>query len=83
MIRRAAEFLWGLVAQSAEMGALPMLRAATNPDVRNAEYYGPDGLGEQRGHPKVVASSARSYDEHIQRRLWSVSEELTGVTLPV
>ena len=48
-----------------------------------AEYYGPGGLGEQRGHPKVVKSSAQSHDEDIQRRLWTVSEELTGVKYPV
>ena len=71
------------MTQSAEMGALPTLRAATDPGVRNAQYYGPDGIGEQRGHPKLVESSAQSHDEQIQRRLWSVSEELTGVTYPV
>ena len=71
------------MTQSAEMGALPTLRAATDPGVRNAQYYGPDGIGEQRGHPKLVESSAQSHDEEIQRRLWTVSEELTGVTYPV
>ena len=60
------------------MGAEPTLRAATDPDVRNAQYYGPDGIGEQRGHPKLVESSAQSHNEEIQRRLWTVSEELTG-----
>lgn len=73
----------GLMAQSAEMGALPTLRAATDRGVRNAEYYGPDGFAEQRGHPKRVKSSARSHDEDLQRRLWQVSEEMTGVTFPV
>jgi NAD(P)-dependent dehydrogenase (short-subunit alcohol dehydrogenase family) len=82
-LRATADFLWGLVTQSAEMGALPTLRAATDPDVRNGQYYGPDGFGEQRGYPKRVESSAQSHDEDIQRRLWSVSEELTGVTYPV
>ncbi len=66
--------------QSAAMGALPTLRAATDPDVQGGQYYGPDGLGEQRGHPKVVSSSAQSHDEDLQRRLWKVSEELTGVS---
>jgi NAD(P)-dependent dehydrogenase (short-subunit alcohol dehydrogenase family) len=69
--------------QSAAMGALPTLRAATDPDVEGGQYYGPDGLGEQRGHPKVVSSSAQSHDEELQHRLWAVSEELTGVTYPV
>jgi NAD(P)-dependent dehydrogenase (short-subunit alcohol dehydrogenase family) len=72
-----------LLFQSASMGALPTLRAATDPDVRGGQYYGPGGLGEQRGHPKLVSSSARSHDAELQRRLWTVSEELTGVTYPV
>ena len=83
LIRQPAEFLWARMTQSAEMGAVPTLRAATDPGVRNAQYYGPDGIGEQRGHPKLVESSAQSHDEEIQRRLWTVSEELTGVTYPV
>ena len=83
LIKAPAEFLWGLMAQDADMGALPTLRAATDPDVRDGQYYGPDGFGEQRGHPKLVQSSKQSHDEELQRRLWSVSEELTGVTYPV
>ena len=68
--------------QSADMGALPTLRAATDPGVLGGQYYGPDGFGEQRGYPKVVASSAASHDTDAQRRLWTVSEELTSVTYP-
>lgn len=83
VLRQPIQLVWGLLAQSAEMGALPTLRAATDPDVRGGQYYGPDGIGEQRGHPKLVQSSARSHDAAAQRRLWSVSEELTGVTFPV
>lgn len=69
--------------QGADMGALPTLRAATDPSVLGGQYYGPDGFGEQRGYPKVVTSSAKSHDVDVQRRLWTVSEELTGVTFPV
>lgn len=69
--------------QGADMGALPTLRAATDPGVLGGQYYGPDGFGEQRGYPKVVASSAVSHDTAAQRRLWAVSEELTSVTYPV
>ena len=72
-----------LLFQNAAMGALPTLRAATDPGVEGGQYYGPDGLGEQRGHPKLVSSSRQSHDEDVQRRLWTVSEELTGVTYPV
>ncbi|HVQ49186.1 MAG TPA: SDR family NAD(P)-dependent oxidoreductase [Mycobacterium sp.] len=69
--------------QSADMGALPTLRAATDPGVLGGQYFGPDGFAEQRGYPKIVASSAASHDFAAQRRLWAVSEDLTGVVSPV
>lgn len=69
--------------QSPAMGALPTLRAATDPDVQGGQYYGPDGFLEQRGRPKLVKSSAQSHDPELQRRLWAVSEELTGVSYPI
>ena len=68
-----------LLAQSAAMGALPTLYAATAPDVQGGDYIGPDGFGEQRGHPKKVRSNARSHDPEAQRRLWKISEQLVGV----
>jgi NAD(P)-dependent dehydrogenase (short-subunit alcohol dehydrogenase family) len=73
----------GLVTNSPEMGALATLRAATAADVKGGQYYGPDGFRELRGHPKLVESSSQSHDQDVQGRLWSVSEELTGVTFPV
>jgi len=69
--------------QGAAMGALPTLRAATDPGVLGGQYYGPDGLGEQRGHPKLVNSNRKSHDADVQQRLWAVSEQLTGVVYPV
>jgi NAD(P)-dependent dehydrogenase (short-subunit alcohol dehydrogenase family) len=69
--------------QDADLGALPTLRAATDPAVLGGQYFGPDGFQEIRGYPKVVASSAQSHDLELQRRLWAVSEELTGVVYPV
>jgi NAD(P)-dependent dehydrogenase (short-subunit alcohol dehydrogenase family) len=69
-----------LLAQTAAMGALPLVYAATSPDAKGGEYYGPSGLFGQRGYPKVVRSSAASYDVAVAKRLWQVSEELTGVT---
>jgi NAD(P)-dependent dehydrogenase (short-subunit alcohol dehydrogenase family) len=69
--------------QSADMGALPTLRAATDPGVLGGQYFGPDGFADQGGHPKVVASSVASHDTDAQRRLWAVSEELTSVVSPV
>ncbi|WP_167759427.1 SDR family NAD(P)-dependent oxidoreductase [Mycobacterium sp. PS03-16] len=83
VIRQPIELVWGLLAQSAQMGALPTLRAATDPEVRGGQYFGPNGFGEQRGYPVLVQSIGRSHDEAAQRRLWTVSEELTGVTFPV
>ncbi len=68
-----------LFAQSAAMGALPTLYAATAPDVRGGDYIGPDGLGETWGYPKKVSSNARSQDREVAARLWTRSEELTGV----
>ena len=68
-----------VLTQDAAAGALPTLRTATDPGVLGGQYFGPDGLGEQRGHPKPVTSSAASYDVDAQRRLWALSEELTGV----
>jgi hypothetical protein len=68
-----------LIGQSADMGALPALYAATVPDLPGGTFVGPDGFMEQRGHPKVVKGAGRAYDEEAQRRLWEVSEELTGV----
>lgn len=69
--------------QDAAMGALPTLRAATDPGVLGGQYFGPDGFAEQRGYPVVVASSRASHDVDAQRRLWAVSEELTSVESPV
>jgi NAD(P)-dependent dehydrogenase (short-subunit alcohol dehydrogenase family) len=69
--------------QDAAMGSLPTLRAATDPGVLGGQYFGPDGFGQLRGYPKVVASSNRSHDVDLQRRLWAVSEELTGVVYPI
>lgn len=68
-----------LFAQSAERGALPLLYAATVPDLPGGSYVGPDGPGEGRGYPTIVSSTAASHDEEAAARLWSVSEELTGV----
>lgn len=79
----AASILIAPLFQEADLGALPVLRAATDPGVLGGQYYGPDGFAETRGYPKVVASSAQSHDAALQRRLWEVSEELTGVVYPV
>jgi NAD(P)-dependent dehydrogenase (short-subunit alcohol dehydrogenase family) len=66
-------------AQSADMGALPTLYAATVPDLPGGTFVGPGGRSEQRGYPKVVTAAGKAYDEQAWRRLWDISEELTGV----
>jgi NAD(P)-dependent dehydrogenase (short-subunit alcohol dehydrogenase family) len=70
--------------QNARMGALPALRAATDPSALGGEYFGPRRYGLRRrfytGYPAVVGSSVRSHDEADQARLWQVSEQLTGVS---
>jgi NAD(P)-dependent dehydrogenase (short-subunit alcohol dehydrogenase family) len=66
-------------AQSAEMGALPTLYAATMPDIPGGSFIGPDGFMEGRGHPHIVTGAGKAYDEDTWRRLWEASEELTGV----
>lgn len=69
--------------QNDAMGALPTLYAATAPEVHGGEYIGPDGRGEMGGYPKVVQPKPQALDEQAGRRLWTVSEELTGVVYPV
>ncbi|MEO8605684.1 MAG: oxidoreductase [bacterium] len=68
-----------LFAQSASMGALPQLYAATAPGVHGGDYYGPDGIGELWGHPRAVVSNPKSRDVAAAQRLWELSEQLTGV----
>jgi NAD(P)-dependent dehydrogenase (short-subunit alcohol dehydrogenase family) len=68
-----------LFAQSMEMGALPTLYAATM-DIPGGSFVGPDGLGEQRGHPHLVGRSGAAQDTEVAKKLWTLSEELTGVS---
>ena len=68
-----------VLAQSDEMGALPTLYAATEPGIEGGTYVGPDGVTQQRGHPTMVSPNSAARDEAVARRLWEVSEEMTGV----
>ena len=68
-----------VLAQPAAMGALPTLMAATS-TLPGGSYVGPTGLGSMRGAPDIVKSSPASYDVDVAKRLWEVSERLTGVT---
>ena len=82
-LARVYPLVGSFIAQDAAAGALPTLRAATDPAVLGGQYYGPDGFAQTRGYPTLVASSRKSHDVDRQRRLWAVSEELTGVVYPV
>ena len=75
---RATALANGVLAQSAEMGALPTLYAATM-DVAPGAYLGPDGPLESRGHPKLVGTTNAARDAAAQQRLWEASEELTAI----
>jgi NAD(P)-dependent dehydrogenase (short-subunit alcohol dehydrogenase family) len=68
-----------LFAQSDENGALPSLYAASQ-DLPGASYVGPDGLLELRGYPTLVGRTTKASDAEAAKRLWTMSEELTGVT---
>ena len=68
-----------LVFQDVDRGVLPQLYAATAPDARGGELYGPDGWKESRGHPTTVSPDPAAEDPDTARRLWDLSEDLTGV----
>lgn len=70
------------IAQSAAMGALPTLYAATV-DLPSGSFVGPGGITRQHGHPKVIRSSPGSYDRDKAAGLWALSEKLTDVTYPL
>jgi NAD(P)-dependent dehydrogenase (short-subunit alcohol dehydrogenase family) len=84
--RRPADALWGiavrLFAQGTERGALPSLYAAVA-DVPGNSFAGPNHLGHMRGTPELIARSATAQDPDVARRLWTVSEQLTGVRSPL
>ena len=75
----ALQLLEKVISQDTPLGALPLLRAAVDPQARGGEYYGPGGLSKMRGNAQPGGSSRRSRDERVAERLWQVSEELTAV----
>jgi len=80
---RVTSFMSNVLGQSAHMGALPTLYAATAPGIPGGSYIGPDGFGEQRGHPRIVDRSAAAKNQADAQRLWELSEDLTGITSPL
>jgi len=79
---RMVRIFGAMLMQSDAMGALPTLYAATSPEVRGGTYIGPDGMGEMKGYPTVVKPRPQALNEADGRRLWEVSEKLTGVVYP-
>ncbi|MCZ9342300.1 short-chain dehydrogenase, partial [Streptomyces sp. TRM76130] len=69
-----------LVTQPVEQGALPQLRAATEPGLRGGRFFGPARLGETRGPVTDARLGEEAADPAVARRLWTAAEELTGVT---
>ena len=78
---RFSRFGNAVFAQSAEMGALPTVYAATQ-DLPGGSYVGPAGMAEMRGYPTLVGRSAAASDLSMAAQLWEASEELTGVRYP-
>lgn len=82
VVSRRTKWLFSWLIQDVDRGALPTLRAATDPNVTGGDYYGPNGWKEFTGrHPVRVASSELSHDEALQERLWVESERLTAPLL--
>jgi NAD(P)-dependent dehydrogenase (short-subunit alcohol dehydrogenase family) len=74
-----ASFLNPFFAMRPPQGALPTLRAATDPEAAGGDYFGPDGFLQMRGYPKRVPMVKRAQDAGVAKRLWEISENLTGV----
>lgn len=81
--RLAGHAIFSVIGQSAAMGALPLLFAATAPEAEGGAYYGPDGFWELKGHPTRADIAAHARDRGTAERLWSVSESLTGIRCAV
>lgn len=75
-----AAFLGNVLAQKVEMGTLPTLRAAFDSEAKPGDYYGPSGFMEIKGDPIKVPSNAKSHEEASAKKLWDLSEKLTGLT---
>jgi len=76
---RVVNALLPLVAQSDDRGSWPLLYAATSPDAHGGGYYGPDGIAEFKGTPVEVKPKPHALDPAAGKRLWEMSEALTGV----
>ena len=80
LARVAIRIVQALASHDAKAGAMPILLAATGREVKKLDYYGPSKMLEQKGPPKLVRVPRRASDNEVAKRLWDVSEQLTGVT---
>ena len=71
------------LVSTAAQGALPVLRAAVDPDVRGGEFYGPDGFHGIKGLPQRVQPAEAAQDTAASAKLWEKCEQLTGVRYPL
>jgi len=78
-VRVAADTFTNIIMESPEMGAMPGLRAATDPQVKGGDYYGPGGFMGMRGYPKAKKPAKSADNEILAQGLWERSVELTGV----
>ncbi|MBB6118237.1 oxidoreductase [Nocardiopsis algeriensis] len=82
LVRRIGMLGNRILAQSAADGALPTIFAATQ-DVPGAAFAGPKAMGGTRGAPALTSRSEAAWDERAAKRLWTLSEEMTGVSFPL
>jgi NAD(P)-dependent dehydrogenase (short-subunit alcohol dehydrogenase family) len=80
LLERFGKLIEPFMSQSAAAGALPTLYAATSPDAAGGVMYGPNGFYELKGPPTLAKIVPRALDQNTWRRLWEISEQLTGVT---
>ena len=77
------KFLNNFVAMKPPKGTLSILRAATDPEAKGGDYYGPTKLMGMRGYPEIVKSNKRSHNLEDAKKLWEISEELTGIKFDI
>lgn len=75
------QFFTNIMAQGADMGALPTLRAAVESSAISKDYFGPANFFATRGHPVKATPHDRAYDKKAACQLWEISEKMTGVKM--
>ena len=77
------ELIGGFISHDPAKGALPGIRASVDPNVQGGDYCGPDGMMEMKGNPVKVASNKASHNQEDARKLWEISEQMTGVKFDI